>query len=69
MHGRSHGDRWVDPPFATFKEVASPASRYALTATLLEDGRILVLGKPDRSRDRTDPEPPAAELLDLGLPH
>jgi hypothetical protein len=57
-----------DPSLATFTEVAGPASRYAATATLLQDGRILIVGKPDRSPDRTDPEPPAAELLDLGLP-
>jgi hypothetical protein len=57
-----------DPSLATFIEVASPASRYAATATLLQDGRILIVGKPDRSPDRTDPEPAGAELLDLGLP-
>lgn len=56
-----------DPRLATFTEVASPASRYAPTATLLNDGRVLFVGRPDRSPDRTDPEPPVAELLDLGL--
>ena len=55
-----------DPSDATFTEVASPAGRFAATATLLPDGRVLFVGKPDRSPDRTDPEPPAAELLDLG---
>ena len=57
-----------DPRLGTFIEVASPAGRHLSTATLLPDGRILFVGKPDRSPDRTDPEPPAAELLDLGLP-
>ena len=57
-----------DPRLPTFTNVASPAGRFAPTATLLQDGRVLFVGKPDRSPDRTDPEPPAAELLDLGLP-
>jgi hypothetical protein len=55
-----------DPRLVTFTEVASPAGRFAPTATLLPGGRILFVGKPDRSPDRTDPEPPAAEMLDLG---
>jgi large repetitive protein len=57
-----------DPRLATFTEVLSPAGRFAPTATMLLDGRILFLGIPNRSPDRTDPEPPVAELLDLGLP-
>jgi hypothetical protein len=67
-HQRTRGFAAVfDPRLATFTEVASPASRYAPTATLLHDGRVLFVGRPDRSPDRTDPDPPAAELLDLGL--
>jgi hypothetical protein len=57
-----------DPKLVTFTEVVSPAGRYANTATMLQDGRILFVGRPVRSPDRTDPEPPEAELLDLGLP-
>ena len=57
-----------DPNLVTFTEVASPAGRYANTATMLQDGRILFVGKPVRSPDRTDLEPPEAEVLDLGLP-
>ena len=34
---------------------------------MLLDGRILFVGKPIRSPDRTDPQPVVAELLDLGL--
>jgi hypothetical protein len=56
-----------DPRLATFTEVRSPAGRYASTATLLPDGRILFVGIPNRSPDRTDAVPPVAELLDLGL--
>ena len=56
-----------DPNLTTFTEVTSPAGRIANTATMLQDGRILFVGRPVRSPDRTDPEPPGAELLDLGL--
>jgi hypothetical protein len=57
-----------DPHLVTFTEVASPAGRFANSATMLQDGRILFVGKPVRSPDRTDPQPVVAELLDLGLP-
>ena len=68
-HQRTRGFAAVfDPRLATFTEVAAPASRYAPTATLLNDGRVLFVGRPDRSPDRTDPDPPGAEILDLGLP-
>jgi hypothetical protein len=56
------------PELLTFTEVASPADRHANSATMLQDGRILFVGKPVRSPDRTDPEPSVAEILDLGLP-
>ena len=56
-----------DPGLVTFTEVSSPTGRYGNTATMLQDGRILFVGEPVRSPDRTDPQPPVAELLDLGL--
>jgi hypothetical protein len=57
-----------DPELLTFTEVASPTGRHANSATMMHDGRILFVGRPIRSPDRTDPEPPVAEILDLGLP-
>jgi Galactose oxidase, central domain len=68
-HPLRHGLALVfDPNLVTFTEVASPTGRFANTATMLQDGRILFVGKPVRSPDRTDPEPPVAEIFDLGLP-
>jgi hypothetical protein len=52
-----------DPVSGTFSPAGSLAvDREGHTATLLDDGRVLLVGGVRRSPDRDDPIPPSAEL-------
>jgi hypothetical protein len=54
-----------DPRNGTFRSIGPlEAARYEHSATLLDDGRVLLVGGVSRSPDSTDPEPAPAEIFD-----
>jgi hypothetical protein len=72
--GQSRGDSSLlplpntdlyDPGTGTFEAIGPMhAPRFEHSATLLDDGRVLLVGGVSRSPDRTDPEPAVVEIFD-----
>ena len=54
-----------DPAKDAFRSIGPMVEpRWRHTATLLDDGRVVLVGGVRRSPDRTDPEPAAVESFD-----